>query len=207
MIKRAKNKTAILIATSNVGKIIEIRERLEGLPVTLLTLADFPDSVEIEESGQTFTENARLKAAGYALQTGTLTVADDSGLEVAALKGRPGVMSARYGGEELPFISKIHKLLGELGSTGDKARRARFVCAIAIADSFGTIKFETEAECSGRIAEIPSGNGGFGYDPIFIPNGHTQTFGDLSSTIKRRISHRGLALTLIMPFLRDFVAH
>ena len=145
-----------------------------------------------------------LKASGYAMQTGRMTLADDSGLEVEALGGRPGVLSARYGGPT--FDQKMSMLLNELDAIGDEARRARFVAAIAIADETGRILHAVEGICAGTIAAEPRGSGGFGYDPLFIPDGYDLTFGELPETIKREISHRGRAFSQIMPFLRGFFA-
>ena len=196
----------ILLATNNDGKITELRSLLVGAAVNFLGLSDFSHVSAVDETGQTFAENARLKAAGYARQTGLISLADDSGLEVAALGGRPGVLSARYGGDATTFARKMANLLDELGQTGGNDRRARFVCAMAFADEQGQILFESEGVCDGRIASFPRGSGGFGYDPLFIPNGYDETFGELSEGIKQKISHRAGAFEQIIPFLRDFIA-
>jgi len=195
----------ITIATNNPGKLAELRGLLDGCNVSLRTLADFPDTAEVDETGSTFLENARLKAAGYARQTGTVTIADDSGLVIDALGGRPGVLSARYGGDT-GFPEKMALVLDELSRSGDNSRRARFVCSIAIADEGGEIVFEAEGVCEGRIADDPSGSGGFGYDPIFIPDGHDLSFGELPGAVKQQISHRARAFAEIIPFLRDNIA-
>lgn len=195
----------ILVATKNVGKVKELERLFADLPARLRSLNEFPDVVEAEETGVTFAENAVLKAQAYALQTGVWALADDSGLEVEALAGAPGVFSARYAGENATDEEKIEKLLGELNARQDESRRARFVCAMAISDEKGEIKFLTEGICAGRIALTPKGVNGFGYDPIFIPKGFGQTFGELSSDIKREISHRALASTKIIQYLRDFM--
>ena len=196
----------ILLATNNAGKISELRSMISGLPVEICGLADFPDIVEVEETGSTFAENARLKAIGYARQTGVTSLADDSGLEVDALYGRPGVLSARYGGEGSSFEDKMKMLLGELKNVDSGDRSAQFSCAIAISDENGSILFESHGICRGRIALSPSGSGGFGYDPIFVPDGYDQTFGELSGAIKQNISHRSRAFSQIIPFLQDFIA-
>ncbi len=196
----------LLIATNNQGKVIELRELLEHSPYDLLSLADFPDVHEIEETGTTFIENAGLKAIGYARQTGQLALADDSGLEVEALGGRPGVLSARYGGERAGFAEKMSLLLAELKKTGDSHRRARFFCSMAIGGVDGEIVHTASGICEGKIAASPRGSQGFGYDPIFIPNGSDMTFGELDSTVKRQISHRSRAFRQIIPFLRHFSA-
>lgn len=196
----------LLVATNNAGKIAELREMLSNVPLEILGLGDFDDVIEIEETGDTFDKNARLKAIGYAQQTGVMALADDSGLEVAALSGRPGVLSARYGGVDVPFSKKIDLLLGELRQATDEGRRARFVCSIAIADANGEVVFTANGICDGRIAQYPIGTQGFGYDPIFIPDGHKLTFGQLSAQEKHKISHRGRAFLQILPFLRHFLA-
>lgn len=193
----------LLIATNNAGKVAELLSMIEDIPVEIVGLDSFADLTNIEETGDTFDENARLKAVGYARQTGLTALADDSGLEVDALDGRPGVLSARYGGVDTPFAEKINLLLGELAQTGDKERRARFVCSIAIAAQDGKILLSANGICNGRITQNPRGKQGFGYDPIFIPDGHEMTFGELSAPVKREISHRGKAFLQIMPFLRD----
>lgn len=196
----------LLVATNNAGKIAELREMLRDVPLEILGLGDFDDVIEIEETGDTFDKNARLKAVGYAQQTGVMALADDSGLEVAALSGRPGVLSARYGGVDVPFSKKIDLLLRELGQASDEDRRARFVCSIAIANANGQVVFTANGICDGRIAQYPIGTQGFGYDPIFIPDGHKLTFGQLSAQEKHKISHRGRAFLQILPFLRHFSA-
>ncbi len=140
------------------------------------------------------------------MQTGFWSLADDSGLEVEALGGAPGVFSARYAGENATDREKIAKLLHELNETQDRRRLARFVCAMAISDEKGEIKFLTEGICNGKIALSPSGTNGFGYDPIFIPDDFEQTFGELSDEIKQKISHRARATEKIIPFLRGFYA-
>lgn len=200
--RRATSGEQLLIATGNAGKIREMEELLADLPLILRGLKEFPDVAEVEETGATFEENAVLKAGGYALQTGLWTVADDSGLEVEALDGAPGVFSARYAGENASDAEKIAKLLGEMkNATG---RRARFVCSVAVADEKGSIKFLADGECAGRIALTASGTKGFGYDPIFVPDGYRETFGELSGDIKRQISHRARAMKKIIQYLRAF---
>ena len=193
----------LLIATNNSGKVVELTAFLAGLPWQPRGLLDFPGIVEVEEAGITFDENARLKAAGYAVQTGLLALADDSGLEVEALDNSLGVLSARYGGANASFAEKMEKLLTELDETRDVMRRARFVCAMAIASRSGEIVSTSSGICEGKIAAFPRGSGGFGYDPLFIPDGFDQTFGELPAAIKEKISHRARAFEQIIPFLRD----
>lgn len=196
----------LLIATSNKEKLCELKHLLSGVPVELLSLSDIDCGVEVEETGATFAENAALKALSYAQIAGLSTIADDSGLEVEALDSRPGVLSARYGGSELPFDKKMAKLLDELAQYGDTNRKARFVCAMAIADKAGNIVHMSEGICSGTIANQPRGIHGFGYDPLFIPDGYEHTFGELDEAVKQKISHRARAFCKIMPFLRTFIA-
>jgi len=195
-----------LIATKNAGKIKEFKKLLADLPFQVVSLNEFPSVFEPEETGSTFADNAILKAQSYARQTGIPALADDSGLEVEALSGNPGVLSARYAGEKATDAENISKLLAELNKTGDTERRTRFVCIIAVADEKSEIKFLAEGICEGQIAEEPAGANGFGYDPVFIPDGFSETFGELSPDIKRQISHRGRAVEKIIAYLRDFTA-
>ncbi len=197
------NAPKLVIATSNQGKLAELRQMLSETPISVVSLADFDSIVEVDEKGSTFAENAILKAAGYALQTGLPTLADDSGLEIEALGRRPGVYSARYGGDT-PFAEKMALLLAEVAAIDPNNRRARFASSIAFADSDGRIIKTVDGECTGVLAENARGNGGFGYDPIFVPDGFDQTFGELSDAVKGQISHRSLAFFKIMPYLRDF---
>jgi XTP/dITP diphosphohydrolase len=200
--------TDLLIATGNAGKVREVLPLLDGLPLRLRSLSEFSSVVEIEETGATFAENAALKATAYAAQTGLWTLADDSGLEVDALGGVPGVFSARYGGAGASDADRITRLLAELSRTGDADRRARFVCVIAIADADARLVHTSTGICEGSIALAPRGVGGFGYDPVFIPDGYQGSFGELPTEIKQRISHRALALRAVRPFLLDnFLGH
>jgi len=194
----------LLIASSNRGKVSEFAALFEKLPFELIGLQDIPDPPEVEETGATFEENAVLKAREYALHTGLLTLADDSGLEIEALGGRPGILSARYGGENTSFGEKIERLLGELSKAQGSSRRARFVSVIAIADAHGEIKFCAEGRCEGMIADSPRGENGFGYDPIFVPEGFELSFGELSDDIKGQISHRARASAEIIRFFHAF---
>lgn len=194
----------ILIASGNAGKVREFAELLKDLPIEICGLKDFHNIKEVAETGVSFEENAKLKAAGYALQTGLWTLADDSGLEVEALGNAPGVFSARYGGETASNAEKIEKLLAELEKTGDCERKARFVCAIALATPDGEIICLEIGMCEGLISDKPQGNKGFGYDPIFVPENFRKTFGELPENIKQEISHRGRATRKIIRFLGDF---
>lgn len=196
----------ILVATKNDGKIKELRELLTGLPIQLRSLNEFENIPDAQETGETFAENAVIKAKFYAEQTGLWALADDSGLAVEALDGAPGVFSARYAGENTSYKEKISKLLNETEAANDENRRAAFICAAAIADDKGKIRFSAEGVCRGEIAREPRGTNGFGYDPIFVPKGFDQTFGELSGEIKQEISHRALAVKKIIRFLRGFTA-
>jgi XTP/dITP diphosphohydrolase len=193
----------LLIATRNRGKVLEVESLLGEFPLRLRSLADFPATGDVEETGSTFEENSALKAQAYAAQTGCWTLADDSGLEVAALGGAPGVYSARYGGPEATDAERIERLLSALSRSGDASRRARFVCVIAIADNKANLLELFTGTCEGRIAQKPQGKGGFGYDPVFVPDGYEQTFGELPSEIKQQLSHRARALKAALPFLLD----
>ncbi len=191
----------LLIATGNKGKIAELQLLLASLPLCLRSLAEFPGVAEVEETGTTFSDNAILKASAYAGQTGLWALADDSGLEVDALNGAPGVFSARYGGAGLTDGERLERLLEELSLCAPQERRARFVSVIAIADPQGQIVNISMGECEGQIARAPRGTGGFGYDPVFVPDGYGQTFGELPPEIKQNISHRALALQAARTFL------
>jgi len=197
----------LLIATRNDGKIKELEKLLADLPITLRNLNEFNNIIEADENGRDFAENAILKAKSYAVQTGLWALADDSGLKVEALGGAPGVISARYAGERATDQENIEKLLSALNKTGDEARQAKFICVMAIANEKGEIKYLAEGACSGKIAANASGANGFGYDPIFIPEGFlSSSFGELSAKTKWKISHRARAAEKIIAFLRDFIA-
>jgi XTP/dITP diphosphohydrolase len=199
------NHRELLVATTNPGKLVELNGLLSGLPIRLLSLSLLGDNDDIAETGSTFADNAALKATGYARRHGLLTLADDSGLEVEELGGRPGVHTARYAGAATGFTEKMRLLLAELENTGKTNRAARFVCNAAIAGPDGKIVFSAEGVCSGRIAAEARGTLGFGFDPVFVPEGYDRTFGELSVDIKQKISHRSRAFEQIIPFLRDFI--
>jgi len=194
---------SLLIATGNKGKLQELRQLLTDLPLVLLGLGDFPAiHHHVAETGATFVENASLKASGYARQAKVLTLADDSGLEVDALGGAPGAMSARFGGDTASDSARIDKLLTELSEIEGAERSARFVCAIVVADSIGAILNISTGICEGHIAMAPRGKAGFGYDPIFIPTAQRLTFGELEPEIKNQISHRARALKEARQYLQ-----
>ncbi|MBO0798148.1 MAG: RdgB/HAM1 family non-canonical purine NTP pyrophosphatase [Blastocatellia bacterium] len=190
----------LLIATSNKDKIAEIYEILAGLDLHLLSLDDLPQyPPPVEETANTFLENAVIKAEYYQTKTGLISLADDSGLEVDALGGRPGVYSARYGGEGKTSAQRIALLLEELKES--EKRTARFVCCVAIAGLGRTETFT--GRCEGLIASSPSGARGFGYDPIFFDPQLGRTFAELSREEKAARSHRGKALREVRKFLID----
>ena len=193
---------SLVVATQNQGKLHELRHLLGDLPFELFSLTDFPNITPIPETGNSFIENASLKAVGYSTQTGCLTLADDSGLEIDALNGAPGILSARYAGESASDAERIEKLLLELAGYAAMKRSARFISAVAIADASGRILDVSVGECSGRIEFAPRGSEGFGYDPIFIPSGYDKTFAELKGEIKNEISHRARALAGAREFLR-----
>ena len=197
------SEQTLVIATRNSGKLIELCELLSDLPFTLRDLNSFPLIESVEEAGETFAENASVKARAYAQQTQFITLADDSGLEVSALGGAPGVRSARYAGDGASDAQRTSKLLAELSRQSSGDRTARFVSAVAIANTAGLILNISRGVCEGRIATVPRGPNGFGYDPIFIPNGYDQTFGELSAEVKSQISHRARALKDATDFLRS----
>lgn len=200
MIKKQTRR--LLVATHNPGKVAEYADLLEDDRINWLTLSDAGIDLDVDETGTTFQENAALKAAAYARQSGLLTLADDSGLEVDALGGKPGVMTARYGGEGLTPTARYHLLLEAMAGVPEAERAARFRCVIALAAPDGTILGLAEGVCEGRIALEPSGEGGFGYDPIFYLPDRGVTMAQLPAAEKHRISHRGRAAYSIGPLLR-----
>ena len=198
--------TTLVIATGNAGKVRELRAIFTDLPVEIKSLRDFEGTNDVAETGSTFVENASLKAAGFARQTGHFALADDSGLEVVALGNEPGIKSARFAGAETGYEMKIEKLLQMMRASGSDDRRARFVCAMALANDRGDVIHTVQGECTGTIAHEARGTNGFGYDPIFIPDEFDQTFGELGDEVKRAISHRAKAAELIIRYLLDFIA-
>lgn len=182
----------IILATRNFDKVKEIETLLKNLAVEILTLADFPEIPDIIEDGQTLEENAVKKAKTVHDLTGLLALADDTGLEVQALDGRPGVYSSRYSGENATYEDNVNKLLKEMNGIPDNQRNARFRCVISIVDI--NIQKNVEGICEGRIATQKQGHSGFGYDPIFWVPKYNQTFAEMSLDLKNKISHRGLAL-------------
>lgn len=183
----------LVLGTKNADKRRELARLLEGSGIRVLSLKDFPDCPEAEETGKTFEANARIKARAYSRHTRCLTLADDSGLMVNALKGAPGVYSARFAGENCSYQDNNKKLLRLLKNKPEPKRRAKFVSVIAVYDAGKRIGI-ARGECAGRIAYAERGKNGFGYDPVFIPDGFLKTYAELSKKQKNVISHRGRAL-------------
>jgi len=191
--------TKLVVATTNPGKLREIEPLLRGAPVELTTLAAFPPSDPPEENGKTFAENARIKALYYAARTGELTVAEDSGLEIDALDGAPGVESARYGGDKASYPEKFALIYRAFAERGVSSSAAHFVCTVAVARD-GRILFETRGVVEGTIAPQPRGTGGFGYDPIFFYPPFGCTLAE-AGDMKAAVSHRGEAMKKLKEFL------
>jgi XTP/dITP diphosphohydrolase len=191
----------LVIGTGNPGKLREIENILGELRWTLSSLHEFPDAKPPAEVGKTYADNAILKASYYAAAFGQWVLADDSGLEVTALNGAPGVFSARYAGEGASDSDRRQLLLSELRRCSSTDRSARFVCAVAIVGPDGRIGKVTEGICNGNIIGEPRGQGGFGYDPLFQPDGYDETFAELADRVKNRISHRARALAKAKEFL------
>lgn len=187
--------TTVVVATGNPGKLAELKDYLQVLD---WELALKPAEIEVEETGKTFIENARLKASEVAVQTKSWAIADDSGLSVKALDGAPGVYSARYGNSD---ADRINRVLREMKDVTD--REAEFVCAIALARPDGSIALETEGRCPGSILTEGHGAGGFGYDPIFFVTNQGKTFAEMTHKEKERYSHRGIAFDQLMPALKQ----
>lgn len=192
---------SLLLGTRNPGKVVEIESILADSGWSFSSLQEFPEVEVAEENGVTYAENAIAKARFYAIATGMCALADDSGLEVEALAGAPGVYSARYAGANASDADRRALLVSELAKIPDANRRARFMAAVAISDARGSVLNVSEGICEGTIIYSPRGDGGFGYDPLFVPDGHNQTFAELSDMVKNRISHRARALMQTRNFL------
>jgi XTP/dITP diphosphohydrolase len=192
---------SLLIATRNPGKVREIESILADPGWSFSSLQSFPGVDTPAEIGATYAENAILKARFYSLATGMCALADDSGLEVEALSGAPGVYSARYAGDNASDAGRRTLLVSELAKIPNVNRRARFVAVVAISDPQGAVLNVSEGICEGTIIFSPRGNGGFGYDPLFVPDGYNETFAELPEDIKNRISHRARALVKTRDFL------
>jgi XTP/dITP diphosphohydrolase len=190
----------LVIGTKNRDKLRELQALLKGSGIKVLSLRDFPHCPEAHENGRTFEANARIKARLYSRHTQMLTIADDSGLMVASLKGAPGVYSARYAGPGCSYEDNNEKLLRLLKKHPRSKRRAKMVCVIAIYDKGKFIR-AVRGECAGSIAGEARGEKGFGYDPVFIPKGFSKTYAELDPAVKNRVSHRGKALRAAVKFI------
>ena len=192
----------LVVATGNKGKITEIAAILDGLDMLLKTPADFPGAPSPVEDGATYRDNALIKARALRNFTGLPALADDTGLEVDALDGAPGLHSARYAGPEQDAAKNRSRLLAALEGVPDARRGARFVCVIALALPGGR-ELTFDGACPGRITTAPRGDGGFGYDPVFFVPEYGVTMAELDPAVKNRISHRGRALDLLRSAFRD----
>lgn len=195
----------IVIGSGNPDKARELSELLSGLPYEVKSTADFGAVPAPEETADTFEGNAIEKARYYAARFGVACVADDSGLEVDALDGAPGVYSARYAGEGCSYADNNRKLLGALVDVPESRRTARFVCCAAFVEPGGGAAHVEFGTVEGRIATAPAGANGFGYDPVFIPNGHAATFGEMDPAAKHSLSHRGAAFRKMRAYLESLV--
>jgi XTP/dITP diphosphohydrolase len=190
----------ILVATHNRGKLREYAALLADLPAEWVALDDVGINVEVEETGSTFEQNALLKAEAYGRLSGLPTLADDSGLEVDALGGEPGVQSARYAGPDASDADRYHLLLERMKDIPDERRGARFRCVVALYMPDGRT-YAAEGVCEGRIARAPRGTHGFGYDPVFLVDECGMTMAELPPEVKNRISHRARAIQAFRPQL------
>ena len=191
----------IILATQNQGKVRELQELLSDEDIEVLSLLDIPDWEDVEENGETFADNAALKARAAVLRTGLIALADDSGLEVDALDGRPGVYSARFAGEPKDDERNNDKLLQLLEVVSDDKRTARFSCALVLATPDGE-EFLTEGTVEGRILRQRRGKGGFGYDPLFFVAEFARTMAELNLAQKNKLSHRAQAFHKVIPILQ-----
>lgn len=194
----------IFIATKNKGKVKEFQDFFAPYNVSVTSLLDHPDLADVEETGKTFEENAILKAEQIAVRVNQTVLADDSGLVIDALDGRPGVYSARYAGEERNDQANMERVLMELKGVGDENRTARFICVLAIATPNGDTTCFT-GNCEGKISTVQKGDHGFGYDPIFIPEGYELTMAQLSSQEKNKISHRKHAMDQLQKQIHSYL--
>ena len=197
----SQSRPPIVIGTHNRKKGLELAELLAPLGFSVLTLDDVPGAIEVVEDGDTFAANAALKATQQAKHLKQWVLADDSGLEVDALDGAPGVYSARFAGPNATDADNNARLLADLRNTPLEKRTARYVCHVTIADPTGAIRAESEDICRGRILFEQAGRNGFGYDPLFEVVEYHRTFGELGPHVKRALSHRSRALRAIVPKL------
>lgn len=194
----------LLLGTSNLGKVREISRFLRNLPVEIVSLKEFADMAPALETGRSFLANARIKALTYYHQSHLLTLAEDSGLQVDCLDGMPGLLSARFAGEEASDQENVAKLLRLMKGVRTGQRKARFVCVTALTN--GRRLWIASGKCEGRIASRPLGSSGFGYDPVFIPNGYKTTFARLGANVKNSISHRAQAFCKVRRIIEEIIA-
>jgi XTP/dITP diphosphohydrolase len=191
----------LVLGTHNKKKGQELRDLLDPHGIALKTLVDFPNAIDVVEDGNSFAANAALKATQQARHVGEWVIAEDSGLSVDALKGRPGIYSARYAGEDATDLDNNQRLLEELVGVPLERRTAHYVCHISLSDPDGQIHVDCEDVCHGRIRLEPAGSAGFGYDPLFEVIEYHQTFGQLGAVVKSLLSHRGRAMRHFLPRL------
>ena len=202
----------VILASGNAKKIAELKPLLAPLGLELIGLKDLearglPNVGEIIEDGETFAANAAIKAKQAAKKTGLLAIGEDSGIQIDALGGRPGVYSARYAGPDCDDDANNAKMLQELDGVPDAKRGAGYVCHITLADPSGEILAEAERSCRGRIGHTPRGTHGFGYDPYFVIPEYHKTFAELGPSVKKALSHRGRALAQFLPQLKRALAN
>lgn len=194
---------SLVLGTRNRKKLVELEPLLAPLGFQLFTLDAFPEAVEVAETGATFAANAALKASEQARHLGRWVLGEDSGLEVDALGGAPGVISARFAGEQGNDAANNRLLLEKLAAVPPEKRSARYVCHIALSDPQGQLRISVEEYCRGRILTAPAGSAGFGYDPLFEVVEYHRTFGELGLAVKSVLSHRSRAVRLFLPKLSD----
>ena len=192
---------AVVLASRNRKKSEEIRALLEPYGIDVVSVAEFPQAPDVVEDGESFQANAEKKATQTAAIIGKWAIGEDSGLRVDALDGAPGVYSARFSGDNATDEENNAKLIAELANVPDPKRGAEYVCHVAVSDPSGTIRFNVEATCRGRITHQPCGTNGFGYDPFFLIPEYHRTFGELSPLVKRQLSHRARAFGGAIPRL------
>jgi len=196
---------SLVLGTTNAGKLRELAELLEPLGIACCSLAGLTNAIDVEETGDSFAENAALKASQQATALGRWVLAEDSGLVVDALEGAPGIYSARFSGPGATDSRNNAMLLERLASRPAAARSAHYACHAALADPSGRIVAVSNGICSGVIADRPAGAGGFGYDPLFIVPEYQRTFGELAPAVKAVISHRARAMRAIIPAIRQWL--
>jgi XTP/dITP diphosphohydrolase len=198
------SRPRVVVATRNQGKVAELRRILAPYDVDLVDIDAFPDVPDVAETGETFAANALLKAHAVADATGLVAVADDSGLSVDALNGMPGILSARWSGRHGDDAANLQLVLAQLADVPDERRGAAFVCAAAAAAPDGR-ELVVEGRLTGSLIRAPRGHNGFGYDPVFVPDGGEQTTAELSAADKDAISHRGQAFRALAPRLAELL--